>query len=120
MAKHKKSFQTTGNESEYIPDRPAFTPEAEENRMIALAFACAEEQMRNNTASSQIITHYLKLAAEKEKARLELEILEKQKELIDAKTQALKAEQSHEELYKKAIDAMRLYSGGGGEYDPDL
>lgn len=93
--------------------RPSLNPDVQQNQMIALAVEVAEEQLLNRTASSQVITHYLKLAAEREKAQLELAILQSQKELIEAKTQALKAEQMHEELYAKVIDAMRLYGGGG-------
>ena len=60
--------------------RPALTPEARENQMISLAVDLAEQQLREGTASSQVITHYLKLGSTKE--RIEKEILEKQKELI--------------------------------------
>lgn len=80
--------------------RPALTPEARENQMISLAVDLAEKQLMEGTASSQVITHYLKLGSTKE--RIEKEILEKQKELIDAKTQSLKSAQRLEELYKKA------------------
>ena len=54
--------------------RPAFTPEARENQLIALAVDRAEKQLRDGTASSQVITHYLKLGASKEKDRLEIEL----------------------------------------------
>lgn len=89
--------------------RPALTPEARENQMIALAIDLAEKQLREGTASSQVITHYLKLGSTKEK--VEKEILEKQKELIDAKTEALRANKRMEELYQNALDAMKRYSG---------
>lgn len=94
--------------------RPALTPEARENQMISLAVDLAEQQLRDGTASSQVITHYLKLGSTKE--RIEKEILEKQKELISAKTETLKSAQRIEELYTEAISAMRDYSGHG---DPD-
>ena len=89
--------------------RPALTPEARENQMISLAVDLAEKQLQEGTASSQVITHYLKLGSTKE--RIEKEILEKQKELISAKTEALKSSERIEELYKEAISAMRRYSG---------
>lgn len=91
--------------------RPALTPEARENQMIALAVDLAEKQLMDGTASSQVMTHYLKLGSTKE--RIEKEILEKQKELIDAKTENLKSNTRMEELYEKAISAMRTYSGQG-------
>lgn len=93
--------------------RPAFTPEARENQMIALAVDLAEKQLREGTASSQVITHYLKLGSTKE--RIEKEILEKQKELITAKTENLQSAKRIEELYTEAIGAMRRYQGEGDE-----
>ena len=98
------------------PIRPAITPEQRENQMISLAVDLAEKQLRDGTASSQVITHYLKLAGEKE--RLEREILARQKELITAKTESLKAAKRVEELYSAAIAAMNRYRGqNGGEED---
>ena len=91
--------------------RPALTPEARENQMISLAVDLAEQQLRDGTASSQVITHYLKLGSTKE--RIEKEILEKQKELISAKTESMKSAQRVEELYTNALNAMRNYSGHG-------
>lgn len=103
------------NSSDSHPNRrPALTPEARENQMIALAVDLAEKQLIEGTASSQVITHYLKLGSTKE--RIEKEILEKQKELISAKTEALQSAKRIEELYTNAISAMRKYSGQG---DPD-
>jgi hypothetical protein len=96
---------------------PATTPEARENQLIALAVDLAEKQLLKGTASSQVISHYLKLGSTKE--RLEKEILEKQKELITAKTEAIQSAKRVEELYKNALDAMRSYSGRGGPGDDD-
>lgn len=95
--------------------RPALTPEARENQLIALAVNLAEKQLREGTASSQVITHYLKRDAERKKNEVELQILEKQKELVEAKTESLRAAQSNEELYKNAINAMREYAGGSDD-----
>ena len=108
MAKVKISDQETKRRI-----RPALTPEARENQMIALAVDLAEKQLMEGTASSQVITHYLKLGSTKE--RIEKEILEKQKELIAAKTENLKSAKRIEELYAEAINAMRRYSGHGDE-----
>lgn len=90
--------------------RPALSPEARENQMISLAVDLAEQQLREGTASSQVITHFLKLGSTKEK--LEQEILEKQKELLSAKTEQIKSGKVTEELYREALSAMREYSGG--------
>ena len=105
----KVSTKKSSGKSEKI--RPALTPEARENQLIYLATELAEQQLREGTASSQVITHYLKLGSSKE--RIEKEILEKQKELISAKTETLKSAKRIEELYANAISAMRRYSGNG-------
>ena len=88
---------------------PATNPDDRENQLIALAMRRAEEQLINGTASSQVITHFLKLASSKE--RLEKDILEKQKELISAKTEALQSAKKIEELYENALRAMGEYKG---------
>jgi len=91
------------------PQRPAMTPEARENQLIALAVDLAEQQLMDGTASSQVITHYLKLATEKE--RTEREILKKQVELLEAKTENFKSAKRMEDLFEQAMDAMKEYRG---------
>lgn len=92
--------------------RPALTPEARENQMISLAVDLAEKQLIEGTASSQVITHYLKLGTQNHK--LELEKLQKENELLKAKTDSIQSAQRMEELYADAIKAMQQY---GGHYD---
>lgn len=105
MAKRTKSISKDTKKK----IRPAMTPEARENQLIALAVDLAEKQLIEGTASSQVITHYLKLGTTKEK--IEREILEKQKELIVAKTENLQSAKRIEELYSNALKAMQNYSG---------
>lgn len=93
--------------------RPALTPEARENQMISLALDLVEKRLIEGTASSQETTHFLKLASSKE--RLEKEILEKQKELIAARTESLQSAKHIEELYANAIKAMNSYKGSDEE-----
>lgn len=113
MAKVRNTSEKPGKSDKI---RPALTPEARENQLIYLATELAEQQLRDGTASSQVITHYLKLGSTKE--RIEKEILMKQKDLISAKTEALQSAKRIEELYANAISAMRQYSGhGNGEED---
>lgn len=110
------SVKTTGSTKKAVRDiRPALTPEARENQLISLAVDLAEKQLLEGTASSQVITHYLKLGSTKEKA--EREKLEKEKELLEAKVEALKSAKRVEELYSDAISAMRKYSGQGVDDD---
>lgn len=88
---------------------PAATPEDRENQMISLAINVAEQQMLNGTASSQVITHYLKLGSSKE--RLEMEKLRKENELLVAKVNALESSARVEEIYINALNAMKGYQG---------
>ena len=94
--------------------RPALTPEARENQMISLAVDLAERQLQEGTASSQVITHYLKLGSTRE--RLEREKLEEENKLLKARTEQIQSMKRVEELYEEAIKAMRNY-GGQGEQD---
>lgn len=105
--------QQTINTKESKRKRPATTPEARENQMIALAVDLAEQQLRDGTASAQVITHYLKLGTTREK--IEKEILEKQKELITAKTENLQATKQVAEIYNDALQALKKYSGHTGD-----
>lgn len=96
---------------------PARTPEAKENEMVSLALDLAEKQLAEGTASSQVITHFLKLGSTKEK--IEKEILEEKKKLMRAKTEALESAKRVEELYQKAMDAMKSYTGNSASEDYD-
>jgi hypothetical protein len=77
--------------------------------LIAAATDLAERQLTEGTASSQVITHYLKLGSSREK--LEQERLERENELLTIKADAIKSQKRVEELYAQALDAMRSYAG---------
>ena len=94
---------------------PALTPAGREARMVAYAMDLAEEQLRNGTASSQVITHFLKLGTET--AKLELERLQNENALLRAKTENIKSAKESGELYANAIEAMRRYSAHGSDDD---
>lgn len=94
--------------------RPALTPEARENQLISLAMDLAEQRLRDGTASSQEVTHFLKLGSSK--AVLERDKLFEENKLLRAKTTAIENEESSKALYEDAIKAFRNYNGQG---DPD-
>lgn len=102
--KDKESTPITG-----LSSHRGMTPEARENQLIALAYDVAEEQLRNGTASAQVISHFLKLGSTN--GRLERDILSEQKKLVKAKTENLESAKRTEELYKNALDAMKQYGG---------
>lgn len=95
--------------------RPALTPEGRENQLIGLAVDLAEQQLRDGTASAQVITHYLKLGSTM--AKLEKERLRIDNELAEAKIKSINSMARMEEVYKDAIKAMKLYSGNSGGDD---
>ena len=88
---------------------PAKTEDAREKQLISLAVDLAEKQLSEGTASSQVITHYLKLGSTTE--RLEREKLQRENEVLKAKADALRSAKKIEDLYANALSAMRSYSG---------
>jgi hypothetical protein len=85
--------------------------------MVSLATDLAEQQIREGTASSQVITHFLKLGSTRE--RLEQERLEHENELTQVKIEAIESQKRVEELYMEALTAMRTYAGGEPRSDED-
>ena len=95
--------------------RPAITPEAREQQLISLAVDLVEKRLLEGTASSQETTHFLKLATQKYK--YETQILEKQRDLVVAKTEVMQSQKRSEELFAEAVKAFRGYSGQSGDED---
>lgn len=93
---------------EVKPIRRAIDPEAREKQLIALATNVAEQQLRDGTASSQVICHYLKLGSMER--QLELEKIKNENALLAKKVEVLDSQQRTEELYADAIAAMKRYT----------
>lgn len=89
--------------------RPATTPEGRENQLISLAYDLAEEQLRDGSASAQVITSFLRMGTTRE--RLEQERLQRENLLLSAKVDQIASGKRIEELYESALSAMRQYSG---------
>lgn len=89
--------------------RPALSPEAREGQLIALATDLVEQRLRDGTATSQEVVHFLRLGSMRE--RLERERLKNENILLKAKTEAIESQAKVEELYANAIKAMQRYSG---------
>ena len=86
------------------------TKEARDMHMIGLAYELVEQRMRDGTASAQETTHFLKLAAEREKYELEKSIMENKVRLMEAQVESLKSAKRMEALYEDAINAVRSYA----------
>lgn len=99
----------------FPPEQPALTPEARENQLISMAERLAEKQLREGTASSQIVVHYLRLATVKEK--LEREKIKYETELLKAKKESVESAIRSEQVYANALAAFQAYRGeDDGEY----
>lgn len=107
--------QTTKSPKETRKIRPALSPEARENQLIDLAVNLAEQQLLDGTASSQVITHFLKLGTTR--AELEKEKLKKENAVLEAKAKAYQSSEEMKDLYENAIKAMLDYGGHGEAED---
>lgn len=112
MATTKKNGASTR-----APMPPARTPQGRENQLIALAEDLAEKQLRDGTATSQLMTHYLKLATVRE--QLERDKLRGENELLRAKVAQLSSMENSENLQREALNAFRAYSGQEPGQDDD-
>jgi len=108
MARTSKKVIETDFELDEEPRlRPKLTPESREAYLVALAYDLVERRLKEGTATSQETTHFLKLGSTKD--QLEKKIMEKQKELLEAKTEALRAQQDMQRMYEEAISAFKSY-----------
>lgn len=100
-------------------DRPstASSPEARENQIIAMAYDLAEKQIREGTASAQVLAHFLRLGSTKD--RLERDVLSEKKKLMSAKTESIESQKNADQMYKEALRAMKRYSGNGSVDDDE-
>ena len=96
---------------------PARTPEDRERQLVSLAVDLAEKQLRDGTASTAVITHYLKASSPRE--GLERRKLSGENRLLDAKINEIQQGREIKQLYAGAIKAMRAYQGGEEEEDDE-
>lgn len=108
MARRKA---TSLNRIESASQPAMLSDDARKSYLTSLAMDLIEERLKNGTATSQETTYFLRFGSKE--AEYKEQILKAQKELYEAKTEALKSQQRQEELYEKAIAAMRRYSGAG-------
>lgn len=97
--------------------RAATSPEQREMQLADAAYDLAEEQIRSGTASSQVITHFLKAGSSRE--RLEHERMRHEIELMEVKKEHAHQQGRIEELFTEAISAMRGYQGLSQGHDAE-
>lgn len=101
--------RVTKNDAPKTNRPPATTPEARENQLVNSAMELAEKQIREGTASAQVLSHFLKLGSTRE--RLEQERLKNENSLTLQKIDEIKSRENVEALYKDALKAMSTYQG---------
>lgn len=94
---------------------PPRSEEELEKLCVGEATEMALEQLRNRTASSQIITHFLKVGSLKEQA--ELEKTKHEIELLKAKKKVIESEEERTKKYQEVIDAITTYLGKDSEWE---
>jgi hypothetical protein len=102
---------------ETLRRQTATNPEDREQQMVHYADQLAERQLREGTASAQVITHYLKLGSAKE--GLEREKIRHENLRLEAQVAQIKAQAGTAELYEKVLGALKIYTGSD-EDDDDL
>lgn len=96
---------------------PKRSGKAQESYIISLAMNEAEKRIKDGTASSQLLCHFLDLATEKK--RLENKKLESDVKVAEAKIKQINQAIADGELYQQAIEAFQRYSGHSEDDDEE-
>lgn len=114
----KRKVITSTSIEEKPPLRPALTPSGRESQLISLAMDLVEQRLRDGTATSQEVVHFLKLGSPRN--RLEEEKLQKEIALLNAKKDNLESMERQEEKFNEAIKAFGIYSGDSDFDDVEI
>lgn len=85
------------------------TDQGRESFLVNLALDIVEQQLLEGTASSQVLTHFLKLGTQKYK--LENEKLKSDLEVAQAKIKDYENREDTKQLLETALDAFKSYVG---------
>lgn len=107
----------TSTDQDYKP-RPATTPEARLNQLVAKAFDLVERRLDEGTATSQETTTLMKYGAPK--AELEKQKMQAEIDALRAKIEVMESAKHAEELYANAIKAFATYNGRSDEFDGEI
>lgn len=114
MPVRRRTFSNEGDSTR----PPANSPEEREHQLISAAVDLAEKQLREGTASAQVISHFLKLGSSREV--LEQERIKNEVALLETKREVMESEKRTEALIVDALEAMKRYSGNSpDEQEPE-
>lgn len=97
------------NEPKPLRARPSLNPEVRQQQLIGLTMDVVEKQLRDGTASSQTISHFLKLSTTQHE--LELEKTRLENNLLEAKADEIQFRKEMEMGYEDVIKALAKYQG---------
>ncbi len=103
------SKRVNTNPSSSRQGAPATTPFAREQQLASMSYDLAEKQIQDGTASSQVLTHFLKMGSSREV--LEQERMRNEISLMNAKREHMQSMERQEELFAAALLAMTTYRG---------
>ena len=109
MKAQQKTVEPGSNVTQDTCTRPDFTAAARERRLVGLAYDEAERRLKEGTASSEMICHFLRVGSSKE--YLDQQLMAGKIELQAAKADMFKAQQKTEQMIAEAMAAMKAYQG---------
>lgn len=94
---------------------PARTPEEREKQLIASAVDLVERQIAEGTVSSQVLSHYVRMASTRN--RLEEQKLRHETERLRIQNEDAALAREREADYAQVLRALQSYRGESPEYD---
>lgn len=113
-----KSPKTYMKQESKISMKPPESVEEAEKTCISMAYNLVMQRLMDGTATSQETTHFLKLATQKEKNENELARARIEKE--KAQMESIRKTDHDNDLYERALNAFRGYSGQEVDDDSDI
>lgn len=114
-----KSPKTYVKQDSNFKIKPPESIEEAEKTCIGLSYQLVMQRLHDGTATSQETTHFLRLATEQ--ARNDNELAKARIEKEKAQAEAIKQSEHNNDLYEKALNAFKGYSGQDNyEDDQDI
>ena len=107
----------TSTSKKYKP-KPATSPEARLNQLVAKAYDLVERRLDEGTATSQETTTLMKYGSPK--AELEKQKMQTEIDMLKAKIEMYESARRSEELYEKAIKAFAAYNGHTEDFSEEI
>lgn len=87
---------------------PAINDEDQESKLISLAFSQAQKELEEQSASSQVVTHFLRLGSQR--AKIELQKLTLENQLLEEKIISERRNQDLSDSVQQVLAALKSYT----------